>query len=617
MMVFQFVGIQIFSLMYLILVLVIYSSKKRFKSAENDIFKVLLIFTIFELLLDIVTSYFIKYNSVFYNVTPYLCKTLMAGYQIWTAILMQYVLLLPSSKSYKSLKDLFSKNFIYQICVIIVFLLAFFIFLIPTSYVYDIKYNISYITGLSTVYNYAVSVIYLLIILISILYNRDKIPFSKRLPIVIFLITSVIFLPLQRFNADVPVLIVPLMSYAIMIMYFTLENPDLKLINELNELKKQTEEASSLKTKIFDNVSYNMKTPMNTIVSLSGMLMLQDLPLEVYNDIKSINSASKVLLEMVDNTLDISKIETGMGKINNDRYNLKDLVRKLYFETVHLINEEKVKFILSVDENIPCNLYGDYDKLTRALGNVLANAAKYTNVGKISFSINGNVYKDKVQLIFTISDTGIGIEKKDFDKIFGKFNRIENNDTKFIEGTGLGLPLSKQIIELLGGKISFDSTYGAGTKFIVELSEEIQNNEPIGKIDLTDSSSGKLKKIKGSLYKALIIESNKHDMNVLGRMLTYYDIKLDYVLPRKDKINTFDSFINTKYDMIFVDKKVLNDDVVNLIGKLKDKDTILIGLSPDGFDCSRNYFYEKGFNECILKPIDILMLDKILNKYFK
>lgn len=615
MMVFQFVGIQIFSLMYLILILVVYSSKKRFISVENSIFKVLLIFTMFELVLDIATCYTIKYASYVPNLNSLFCKISMSGYQIWAAMLMLYVLLLSSNKNYKTIKELFSKSWMFQVGTIIVFLLAFIMFLFPVDFLYDKTYNISYIVGNLTSYNYAVSIAYLLIMLISVIINRNKIPFSKRIPIVIFIVTSCIFLPIQRFNKDVPVLIVPLMSFAIMIMYFTLENPDLKLINELNELKIKADESAKVKTKILDNVSYNMKTPMNTIVSLSGMLMMEDLPKEINKDIRNINGASKTLLEMVDNTLDISKIESGVGRVSKEKYNLKDLIRKLYFNTLHSINEGKVKLILNVDENIPCNLYGDYDKLSKALGNILSNATKYTNVGRISFTVNKELYADKVKLIFIISDTGIGIEKKDFDKLYDKFSRIENDETKLIEGTGLGLALSKQIVELLGGKISFDSTYGAGTKFIIELEQEIQNNETIGKINLLDDYNGKLNKLNGNLYKALIIESNKYDMNVLKRLLKYYNIKADYVLAKKGEISLLNLEASQIYDLIFIEDRIINDEIINSIDKVKNNKTILIGILSDQLDSSRSYFYSKGFNECILKPIDVLVLDKIINKY--
>ena len=619
MMIFQFVGIQIFSLMYLLLILIVYSSKKRFISAENSIFKILLIFTIFELFLDVATCYTIKYASYVPVLNSFFCKLSMACYQVWDAMLMLYVLLLPSKKNYKTIKELFSKSWMFQVGTIIVFLLAFIMFLFPVGYLYDKTYNISYVVGNLTSYNYAVCITYLSIMLISVVINRNKIPFSKRIPIAIFILTSCIFLPIQRFNKDVPVLIVPLMSFAIMIMYFTLENPDLKLINELNELKKKADESANIKTKILDNVSYNMKTPMNTIVSLSGMLMMEDLPKEASRDVRNINGASKVLLEMVDNTLDISKIEAGVGKIGKEQYNLKDLIRKLYFNTLHSINEEKVKLVLNVDENIPCNLYGDYDKVSKALGNILANAAKYTNVGRINFTINKELYEgeEKVKLIFIISDTGIGIEKKDFDKLYGKFSRIENSETRLIEGTGLGLALSKQIIELLGGKISFDSTYGAGTKFIIELEQEFKDNELVGKIDLLDDSTNKLNKLSGNEYKALIIESNKHDMNVLKRLLKFYNIKVDYALPKKDEVNLIEPDNSQIYDLIFIEDRIINDEVINGVNKVRNDKTILVGISSDEFDSSRSYFYSKGFNECILKPIDIIILDKIINKYLK
>ncbi len=612
MMIFQFIGIQIFSLMYLLLVLIIYSSKKRYKAAENDIFKILLIFTMFELILDIVTSYLIRYSYLFPNITPIFCKALMSGYQIWAAILMLYVLLLPKEKKYNSLKELISKSWSFQIGCIIVFILAFTMFLMPTNYIYDSNYNISYIVGFSTIYNYAVSIIYLLIILFSIIINGKKISFSKRLPIFIFIITACIFLPIQRFNSDVPVLIVPLMSYAIMIMYFTLENPDIKLIKELNELKKEAEESVKYKTTILDNISYNMKTPMNTIMSLTQLLTLKDLKPDEIKYVQNINNASKILFEMIDNTIDASKIESGIYKINNIEYKLSSMVKKLYFETLNSISNDNVKLEFNVNENIPSILYGDCDKLYRVLSNILSNSVKYTNVGKIIFSIDGIIIDNKVELIFKISDSGIGIKEENFDKVFSKFSKID--DKKEVKGTGLGLYLSKKMIEMLNGEISFESTYEAGTTFYVKIKQDIKDLACIGKVEYKNNIDNSLNLFDASGYKALIIDNNRQDINVMKMILKEYKLNIKDILILEDNYDSLN--IDEKYNLIFINGKSLGEDNLRILRTFLSKDGKIIALTSNLLDNSCNYSISNIYDECLLKPIDLLEIDKILNKYF-
>lgn len=612
MMIFQFVGIQIFSFMYLLLVFIIYFSKKRYKTAENDIFKILLIFTMFELILDIVTSYLIKYSNLFINITPLFCKALMSGYQIWAAILMLYVLLLPNDKNYNSLKELFSKSWNFQIGSIIVFILAFVMFLMPTNYIYDSNYNISYIAGFSTIYNYTISIIYLLIILISIIVNGKKISFSKRLPIFIFIITASIFLPIQRFNSDVPVLIVPLMSYAIMIMYFTLENPDIKLIKELNELKKVAEEKVEYKTTILDNISYNMKTPMNTIISFSQLLTLKDLKPDEIKYVQNINNASKKLFEMVDNTIDVSKIESGVYKINNIEYKLSDIIKKLYYEISNSISNYNVKLEFNVNENIPLTLYGDFDKLYRVLSNILSNAVKYTNVGKIIFSVDGIVINNKVELIFKISDTGIGIKEENFDRVFSKFSKID--DKKDMNGTGLGLYLSKKIIEMLNGEISFESTYEAGTTFYIKIKQDIKDFTCIGKLKFKNDINNSLNLFDASRYNALIIDDNMQDINSMKMLLDEYKLNIKDALIFNDNLDLLN--INKKYNLIFINARILKESNLHILKTYLEKDGILIALTSNLLEESNNYSVNNIYDEYLLKPIDLLQVDKMLNKYF-
>ena len=616
MMIFQSIGIQIFSLMYLTLILVAYLSKKRFVSVENSIFKVLLIFTMIELGVDISINYSIKYADIVPNINSFLCRLSLFGYHIWAAILMLYVLLIGNKKKYKSIKELYQDSYVVQVGTIIVVLLALVVFLLPLDFTYDVTYRISYIVGICTSYTYLITILYLVIILISILINKNKISFSKRIPIFVFIITSAIFLPIQRFNADVPVLIVPLMAYAIMIMYFTLENPDVKLIDELNELKFKAEEVGKVKTKFLDNVSYNMKSPMVAIMGHSQTLLTENLTLNAKNDAESINQACKTLLEMVDNTLDISRIESGLYKVNNEDYDLRDILKNINLTALTSLSNDKVKFIMNVNENIPHNLIGDYDKLLKVLNNVLSNSIKYTNVGKITIDVDGNIVNDSLNISFRIKDTGIGIKKEDQENLFEKFDRIENIDTKGTEGTGLGLSLSKKIIESLGGSITFESTYGAGSIFIIKLSQKVVNDEPIGKFD-KDDFKGSLGIKDYSNIKALVIDENKYSTKVIERMLGLYKIKVDSVSKADEYIDLLKN--ESKYNIIFIDNKFTSENLLKSIQTYKNinnKSLKVIALSQDSLDVSKNYFINKGYDDYLIKPIDLLKVDKLLNHFF-
>ena len=481
MMFFQFVGIQFFSIMYLTLILIVFYSKKRYSSAENGIFKVLLIFTLMELFIDICVNYTIKYADLFPLFNEVLCKISLMGYLMWVGALMIYVLLLGSRKKYSSLKDLFKNNNIFAYGIVAMMMVASIIIFLPFDYIYDSRYGISYVRGMCSLYSYFIVIIYLLVILVSNFINRKRIPFSKRLPIFIFIISSAIFLPIQKFNEDVPVLTVPLMSLAIMIMYFTLENPDLKLIEELSSMKSKAEESSEIKNKFIENISYNTIIPVKNIIDDSNELLAGSIDDKSKEKVLDITNNAFRAREMILNTIDMSKIETNSIIINNIDYNLSELIKELCKNSMVSI-KENVKFDLNVAEDLPCNLNGDREKVFKVLSNILGNAIKYTEVGKITFDVNGTINNEYVNLIFKITDTGCGIKDEDKPKIFEKFSMLDSHE-KNVSGTGLGLAISKKIIELMGGNIELKTMYGAGTTFTIKIAQKVTNYDRIGKVD--------------------------------------------------------------------------------------------------------------------------------------
>ena len=619
MMVFQFVGIQIFSMMYLLLILIIFSLKNKFKSAENDVFKILLIFTIFVLLADIGINYTIKYQEAFPVINNILCRFSIISYQVWSSILMFYVLLLENKKRYFSIGELINKSRIFRFGIIVVFLLAFSSIFVKANYIYDPMYNISYIAGPSTTYTYMIVIIYLAIILFSTVINRNKIGLNKRIPIFIFIMTSLIFLPIQRFNDDVPVIIAPLMSYAIMIMYFTLENPDVKLIKELEQSRKKADEAIKVKTQFLNNISYNIKSPLNTIIGFSELILNEKMSDDAKKDAINIRNASNDLLEMVNNTIDISKIEAESCSVMESNYDLKSMLNNINNYVLDTLNNDKVKFIMNVDEDIYCNLYGDSDKLQRAITNLISNSIKYTNVGKIILSVKQEVKDNSLSYLkFIVEDTGIGIEKEKQSEIFSKFTRIYNKETVGTEGTGLGLCLTREIVNLLNGSIEFESTYGAGSTFIITVLQKIIDDEKIGNFKLYDEKTHKINFFDASAYKILIVDDNKQSVSVLKRMLELYKINADYALTNKEYTNLLG--IGNKYDLIFFEDRLANDNVFKLVQTFNsiNKDKVkLIGMTFDSFNKTKNYFNEKGYDDCMEKPFDMERLDYILIKYLK
>ena len=286
------------------------------------------------------------------------------------------------------------------------------------------------------------------------------------------MILSIICVIIQKLYPGILVL-TALETFICVIMYFTIENPDVKLIKELNLAKDRAEKANSAKTDFLSNMSHEIRTPLNAIVGFSETLSRENIPDEIREEVKDILMASDNLLEIVNGILDISKIEADKLEIINTPYDFNKMIDELVALTKSRIGDKPIEFIVKKDKSIPEYLYGDCGRVKQVILNLLTNAAKYTLEGSITFTISSIIKGDAIRLIFSVEDTGIGIKEDKIDKLFSKFERLGVEDEITIEGTGLGLAITKKLLELMHGKIVVQSTYGEGSKFIAYIDQLI------------------------------------------------------------------------------------------------------------------------------------------------
>ena len=266
------------------------------------------------------------------------------------------------------------------------------------------------------------------------------------------------------------------------LLYFIVENPDLAIIEEINDAQGNIEKSSQTKTDFLSNMTYEIKTPMNLIMGLcdelSNMSSLnQD---EAKEDIKQIVESGNNLLDIINNILDISKIETGQESLTEKDYNINDIIKNIINITKSKIGSKPVKLLANIDQNVSGVLNGDSSKLYQALLNIAANAARYTDVGRVTITLTSTKSNGVETLLFKIADTGAGIKDEDKPKIFSKGSRLENATEAEVEGSGLGLAITKQYVEALGGKVWFESQYQVGSTFYVEVPQKIIDATPIG-----------------------------------------------------------------------------------------------------------------------------------------
>ncbi len=325
------------------------------------------------------------------------------------------------------------------------------------------------------------------------------------------------------------------------------------------------------------------------------------------------------MLDIINNILDISKIESGNETLVQKEYSIGNIIIGLKNMIETRLSNRPIKFVTDVDSEIPMTMYGDSTKLFQVLLNILTNSMKYTEVGRITLAITKEIKNNDVTLKFRISDTGYGIKKEDYDKLFEKFSRLNSATTNEIEGTGLGLVITKKYVDLLGGKIWFESDYGVGTTFYVEVPQKIVDPTPIGDIRDGIKQSDEIDYLDCTGKKVLVVDDNELNLKVAKKVLEKYNFEIVTTTTGKDCVYKIKE--GQHYDIIFLDHMMPEMDgieVVHILKKLADyKIPPIVALTANAITGVREMYLREGFDEYLSKPINRSELNRIINKFFK
>lgn len=592
----------------IVLLMILFFSKSRIDSKETKLYGFMLISSFFDIILVlaelIITYYFLD------DVNMYLVKGLnkidFIHYIMWPTLLSLYTIYVTylDEEKYNKVKKIFLTLDI--IAILIEFMLP--INIISTKEVMGV-------TGIGPAFVFLISSFYVIVNIIILIKNYKKIKNKKNLPFLFFLIFIIIAMLLRAYNPTL-IVIPAIIVYINMIMYFTIENPDVKLIEEINIAKESAIKASNAKTEFLSNMSHEIRTPLNAIVGFSEALQSDErIPAEAKEDIKDIVMASDSLLEIVNGILDISKIEADKLEIINTTYSPKKVFDELVVLTRGRLGfEKKIEFKTSFSSDIPATLYGDYARVKQIVLNLLTNAVKYTNEGYISFTVECvNINKDLCRLIISVEDSGIGIKKDKIDKLFTKFERLDEEKNITIEGTGLGLAITKKLVELMHGKMVVQSIYGKGSKFTVSLDQKI--------VATKEKEEIKEKTVVKGNYKGkrvLVVDDNKLNLKVAERLLREYNLFVDEVASGFDAIDRIN--MGVPYNLILMDDmmpKMSGCETLKELKKNKDFHTKTVALTANAISGMREKYLSVGFDDYLAKPIKKEELEVILDRYLR